>query len=403
MAPPAAASAASDGVHTSLLSAGAQLIPEGSRRHAAAATLELQTAAAAKAASAGRSINRITLGNIESLNEVYIGLCATVVMVGLIMMVCMPIFDGATVTWLRSWEPLRGPEMQIGILGPYRRAVLEKYKSPGDAFADMDRDHSGALDLSEFTDGTALFDYTMDETTAQRLFEHMDTDQDDLLDPASFETWMAVPGMRKPDYLVSPASAGTTTIEVEGEAMASYKVNDKIRLTGTGGAEEVVIVTGFGEYGGVVVSPPLEYNYETGDRVEFVESTTTKRTTTTFTTTTKTTTTFTTTTFKDPAVQIRMTIDKGDSTDPLGADLSKGDGFVLVSGVTGGVIQQWNNDHPDQALKPGDKIVEVNGIRIADQISEEVAQSNILKLVIKRGPPKAAARRLMEMASSFFV
>jgi hypothetical protein len=254
---------------------------------------------------------------------------------------------------------------------------------------------SGHLTLSEFTYAAMQLDETMDETTAERLFEHMCcTVEDDLLFPEAFESWMAVPGMRKPDHLLSPASADDDIIEVHGEAKAGFKVNDKIRLIGKGGAEEVVTVKGFEDWypHQLAIVPHLEYSYEAGSRIEFVESTTTKRTTTTFTTSTVTTTTITTTTGKDPAIQIKMTIDKGDGTEPLGLDTGKGDGFVLVNGVTGGVIQQWNEDNPEHALKPGDRIVEVNGVRNhAAQIEEEIVnvKSNKLVLVIKRNPPKA--------------
>ncbi|CAK0810107.1 unnamed protein product [Prorocentrum cordatum] len=227
-----------------------------------------------------------------------------------------------------------------------------------------------------------------------------------LLDPASFQAAMAVPGMREPDELIEAVSAGSTKIEVQGESSASYKINDRIKLIGAGGKEEVVTVAGFEYGGGVVVEPPLEYSYEAGDRVEFVESTTTKRTTTTYTTTTKTTTTFTTTTAKDTS-RFSVVIDKGDAEgeNPLGADLGKGDGVVLINELAdGGFLQKWNDDNPKQALQPGDKIVEANGIsKDADQIMEELLQSKVLKLVVKRDPPKDARRRLLELASSLFV
>jgi len=208
--------------------------------------------------------------------------------------------------------------------------------------------------------------------------------------------------VRPPDELVSPADAGSTSIEVQGDAMASFKVDDKIRLVGAGGAEDVVTVAGFvdGTPGGVVVRPPLEYNYDAGARVEWVESTTTRRTTTTYTTTTKTTTTFTTTTFKAPGIEIKMIIDAGEGADPLGADLEQGQGAVIISGVTGGLIQQWNKDNPTQELKPGDKIVEVNGIsNDATKILEELLKNKMLKLVVRRDPAKApkAAEKVKEV------
>ena len=43
----------------------------------------------------------------------------------------------------------------------------------------MDTKQNGYLDLSEFTDGAALLDDGLDETNAQRLFDHIDVDGDD--------------------------------------------------------------------------------------------------------------------------------------------------------------------------------------------------------------------------------
>ncbi|KAF4738201.1 hypothetical protein FOZ63_011587 [Perkinsus olseni] len=57
-----------------------------------------------------------------------------------------------------------------------------------------------------------------------------------------------------------------------------------------------------------------------------------------------------------------VTIEKGGSR--LGIDVDHNDpSYLLVEGVTGGVVGAYNGDHPAEALQPGDHIVEVNGVR----------------------------------------
>ncbi|CAK0834570.1 unnamed protein product [Prorocentrum cordatum] len=88
-----------------------------------------------------------------------------------------------------------------------------------------------------------------------------------------------------------------------------------------------------------------------------------------------------------PGTEFTMVIDKTTGR-KLGVDVDHQDGCTLqVDAVTGGLFQQWNDNHPEQAVKPGDRIVEVNGLRNDVQLLvEECRQNKLLELVVKRGP-----------------
>jgi len=68
---------------------------------------------------------------------------------------------------------------------------------------------------------------------------------------------------------------------------------------------------------------------------------------------------------------------------------------ILVEAVTeGGLIDNWNQQHPDSCLEPGDIIVEANGARgegmLAHLGAEAAAQSGQIRLVAKKGTPLEA-------------
>jgi len=77
-----------------------------------------------------------------------------------------------------------------------------------------------------------------------------------------------------------------------------------------------------------------------------------------------------------------------DRVQDLGVDIDDFN-FEIVQ-VTGGLVEAWNNDHPDMAVEVGDRIVEVNGKReIKDMVAEckqkkKKKQLVILDIVIKR-------------------
>jgi hypothetical protein len=71
----------------------------------------------------------------------------------------------------------------------------------------------------------------------------------------------------------------------------------------------------------------------------------------------------------------------------LGVDIHVADGVTLqIGAVTDGLVQQWNDNHPELAVKPGDHIVEANGIRNdAGHLVNECSQHKMLELVVQRG------------------
>jgi len=88
-----------------------------------------------------------------------------------------------------------------------------------------------------------------------------------------------------------------------------------------------------------------------------------------------------------PGSEFKMVIDKTTGR-KLGVDVDHQDGCTLqVDAVTGDLFQQWNDNHPELAVKPGDRIVEVNGVRNdVHKLVEECGQNKMLELVVKRGP-----------------
>merc|ERR1719245_820930 len=82
------------------------------------------------------------------------------------------------------------------------------------------------------------------------------------------------------------------------------------------------------------------------------------------------------------SIQIR----KVASSDKLGLDIVAHNNrtALRIKAVKPGLIQKWNDDHPDQPVQLGDVIVEVNSVRgNSDKILEKVRDST-LELVIER-------------------
>jgi len=69
----------------------------------------------------------------------------------------------------------------------------------------------------------------------------------------------------------------------------------------------------------------------------------------------------------------------------LGVRLSTEGGVTFEAVETGGLVQQWNENNPESAVEPGDRVVEVNGIRDdLDRIAEECMQNKKLEVVLRR-------------------
>jgi hypothetical protein len=269
-------------------------VQDTSRRLVASAQNEFQIAAegaAFSAAKAGRSANRISFANLENLSEVHIGLCATVAMVLVIWMVCIPMFDMSTVEWMRSWEHLGGSQHNVThIMVPWRNQVLDSFSTGEKAFDAFDTNHNGVLDHSEFVENSKRIGSLMGEDTAMRLFDHIDSEESGVITRADFLSALT-PGAR-PHGILHELKEGSTTIDVEDES--DFQIGDRIKLAAPDNTVEVVTVVGMGS---LIVDPPLKHSYSGDSTVTFVSHVT--QTTTTVTTTTRTTTTLTTTTAVD--------------------------------------------------------------------------------------------------------
>jgi len=58
---------------------------------------------------------------------------------------------------------------------------------------------------------------------------------------------------------------------------------------------------------------------------------------------------------------------------------------LLIDSITGGLMQKWNDENPDKAVRPGDRIVEVNGIlggRDLVMIVEECKKNQMLSITL---------------------
>jgi len=97
------------------------------------------------------------------------------------------------------------------------------------------------------------------------------------------------------------------------------------------------------------------------------------------------------------ASEFKMVLDRT-SGRKLGIKVSRKDGVTLqVTGVTGDLAEQWNDDHPELAVYRGDSIIEVNGIaNDASKLFEECKQNKMLELVVKRGQAETAETDIAE-------
>lgn len=63
-----------------------------------------------------------------------------------------------------------------------------------------------------------------------------------------------------------------------------------------------------------------------------------------------------------------------------------GDSAIAVTRIDDGMVATWNAEHPDKAVKPGDRLVEVNGIRGDVPVMEGVLVDSVaLTIVFSRG------------------
>mmetsp|Transcript_14942 Transcript_14942/g.52452 ORF Transcript_14942/g.52452 Transcript_14942/m.52452 type:complete len:242 (+) Transcript_14942:62-787(+) len=80
--------------------------------------------------------------------------------------------------------------------------------------------------------------------------------------------------------------------------------------------------------------------------------------------------------------QIQVDRSSGDS---LGIQVGMQDGAtLLVEAIAEGAVERWNEQHPGEAVAPGDRIVEVNGVRTLDDMLNECKKQELLDLSVRR-------------------
>lgn len=84
-------------------------------------------------------------------------------------------------------------------------------------------------------------------------------------------------------------------------------------------------------------------------------------------------------------MEFTITLDRTDGK-RLGIDVDHQDGIqLLIEEIEGGLVEEWNNEHPQEAVCEGDCIIDVNGItENVPQMLDECMKKGILKLKIRR-------------------
>lgn len=69
----------------------------------------------------------------------------------------------------------------------------------------------------------------------------------------------------------------------------------------------------------------------------------------------------------------------------IGLDIVQKDQNLKINLVRDGLVMKWNSDQPGQAIKPGDLIVEVNGVRDDfEKILQTVSKDTSLDMLVRR-------------------
>jgi len=96
-------------------------------------------------------------------------------------------------------------------------------------------------------------------------------------------------------------------------------------------------------------------------------------------------------TFVDPAIgkaqptptEFGITLRKDDQK--LGLQLVNRKGLAFVKKVVGGVVGAWNSQHPDFQIRPGDQIMQINGMRDSYQEFLSLCKhNNELEILVQR-------------------
>mmetsp|Transcript_146713 Transcript_146713/g.254759 ORF Transcript_146713/g.254759 Transcript_146713/m.254759 type:complete len:162 (-) Transcript_146713:35-520(-) len=76
-----------------------------------------------------------------------------------------------------------------------------------------------------------------------------------------------------------------------------------------------------------------------------------------------------------------------DMAGQIGAEIELGERELTVKQIVGGPVEVWNMNHPDQEIKKGDKIVQVNDTQgLASTLIFELKMSETLLLKVHRYP-----------------
>mmetsp|Transcript_32382 Transcript_32382/g.59149 ORF Transcript_32382/g.59149 Transcript_32382/m.59149 type:complete len:263 (-) Transcript_32382:57-845(-) len=84
-------------------------------------------------------------------------------------------------------------------------------------------------------------------------------------------------------------------------------------------------------------------------------------------------------------LEFMITLDRTDGK-RLGIDVDHQDGVqLLIEEIEGGLVEEWNNEHPEQAVCEGDCITEVNGIsEDVPKMLEQCMKKGIVNIKIRR-------------------
>jgi hypothetical protein len=83
---------------------------------------------------------------------------------------------------------------------------------------------------------------------------------------------------------------------------------------------------------------------------------------------------------------------------PLGACIKKDkdvDEVIVVSLSEGGAFRAWNDEHPTHAVRPGDRVLAVNGVtgENFDNLTEQLWKTGEIRVLVLRKPGSVALTR----------
>lgn len=90
---------------------------------------------------------------------------------------------------------------------------------------------------------------------------------------------------------------------------------------------------------------------------------------------------------RGPVEEFEVELDRNDGS-MLGVDVTPDDAnaSLLIEGVSEGLVSRWNDEHPEQLVKSGDRIKEVNGCSgDLSALIEQCKTHQLLKMKLQRG------------------